>query len=148
MKILVPHDGTKMSDKALKKAVELAIALKSEIILLHVVEEIPIPPTLILGNDSTLINRSKRSIRKQLERGWNKLAEVKAHEIESTKIKMNDVCVYGHAADQILHFAKNNHIDMIIMASRRFSGVSKIKILGSVTRKVSEQADCPVLIIH
>ena len=148
VKILLPHDGTKMSDKAFKKSVELAIALKAEITLLHVVEEIPIPPTLILGNDSTLINRSRRNIGKQLERGWNKLAELKAHEIESTDVKMNDVCLYGHAADQILRFAKNNKIDMIIMASRRFAGISKIKVLGSVTRKVSELADCPVLIIH
>jgi nucleotide-binding universal stress UspA family protein len=34
------------------------------------------------------------------------------------------------------------------MASARLKGLSKIKALGSVTRKVSEMADCPVLIIH
>lgn len=148
VKILVPHDGTEMSDKAFEKAVELAIALKSQLILLHVVEEVPIPSTLILGNDSTLINRARRSIRRELEQGWNKLVELKVHEIEGSKVDMNDFCVYGSAAEQILRFAKNTNIDMIVMASRRFSGVSKIKALGSVTRKVSELADCPVLIIH
>jgi nucleotide-binding universal stress UspA family protein len=148
LKILVPHDGTKMSDKAFSKAIELGVALKSEIILLHVIEELPIPSTLILGNDSTLINRSKRTIRRQLERGWNKLAELKAHQIEGTDVEMSNVCMYGPAAEQILHFAKNNDIDMIVMASRRFTGISKIKALGSVTRKVSELAECPVLIIH
>jgi nucleotide-binding universal stress UspA family protein len=34
--ILVPHDGTEMSDKAFGKAVELAKALGSSLILLHV----------------------------------------------------------------------------------------------------------------
>jgi nucleotide-binding universal stress UspA family protein len=34
------------------------------------------------------------------------------------------------------------------MGSRRLKGVSRLKALGSVTRKVSEQADCPVLIVH
>ena len=46
--------------------------------------------------------------------------------------------------EQILRFAKNNKIDMIVMGSQRLKGISKIKALGSVTRKVSESADCPV----
>ncbi len=38
---------------------------------------------------------------------------------------------------------------MIVMgSSNRLSGISKIKALGSVTRKVSELANCPVLIVH
>ncbi|HXV88965.1 MAG TPA: universal stress protein [Nitrososphaeraceae archaeon] len=37
---LVPHDGTEMSDKAFGKAVELAKALGSSLILLNVLEEI------------------------------------------------------------------------------------------------------------
>ena len=148
VRILVPHDGTEMSDKAFKKAVEFAVALNSQLILLHVIEELPIPSTLILGNDSTMIQRARRSIRRQLEIGWNKLVELKTHEIERTKVKMIDCCMYGSAAEQILRFAKNNNIDLIVMASRRFRDVHKIKALGSVTRKVSELADCPVLIIH
>lgn len=148
VKILVPHDGTDMSDKAFKKAVELANALNSQLILLHIIEEVPIPSTLILGNDSTLINRARRSIRRELELGWNKLVELKTHEVEGIKVDMSDFCMYGSPAEQILRFAKSNSIDMIVMASRRFGGVSKIKALGSVTRKVSELADCPVLIIH
>jgi nucleotide-binding universal stress UspA family protein len=148
VKILVPHDGTQMSDKALKKAVEFAVALKSQIILLHVIEEIPIPSSLILGNDSTMINKARRSIRRYLELGWNKLVELKAHEIEETKVVMIDYCVFGSAADQILHFTRNNKIDLIVMASRRLQGIHKVKALGSVTRKVSELADCPVLIVH
>jgi nucleotide-binding universal stress UspA family protein len=51
-------------------------------------------------------------------------------------------------AEQILRFAKNNKMDLIVMGSRRLKGVLKIKALGSVTRKVSEIADCPVLIVH
>jgi len=60
-KILVPHDGTEMSDKALEKAVELAKTFKAELVLFHVIEEIPVPPSLMLGNDTALINRARRS---------------------------------------------------------------------------------------
>ena len=44
-KILVPHDGDQMSDKAVLYAAELAKALGSEIILLYVIEEIEVPAT-------------------------------------------------------------------------------------------------------
>jgi nucleotide-binding universal stress UspA family protein len=137
-----------MSDKALEKAVELAKAFRSKLVLLHVIEQIPIPPSIMLGSDTVLINRARRSVRRELEQGWNKMAEVKIHEIEKNNVTTTCNCVVGAAADQILRFAKTNKIDIIVMASRRFKGISKIKALGSVTRKVSELADCPVLIIH
>ncbi len=50
---------------------------------------------------------------------------------------------------KLLEYARNEKIDMIVMgSSNRLKGLSKIKALGSVTRKVSELADCPELIIH
>jgi len=71
-----------------------------------------------------------------------------AHEIERDNVALRGECKHGSAAEQILRFAKTNKIDMIIMGSRRLKGLSKINALGSVTRKVSEIADCPVLIVH
>jgi nucleotide-binding universal stress UspA family protein len=65
-KILLPHDGTDMSDKALEKAVELAQAFKSQLILLHIVEQVPVPPSIMLGGDTVLINRARRSVRSEL----------------------------------------------------------------------------------
>jgi nucleotide-binding universal stress UspA family protein len=53
------------------------------------------------------------------------------------------------ASDQILKFAEDNQINMIIMGSKRLEkGISKIKALGSVSRSASERASCPVLIVH
>jgi nucleotide-binding universal stress UspA family protein len=45
-----------MSDKAFKKAVELAKMFKAELVLLHVIEEIPVPLSLVLESDKDLIN--------------------------------------------------------------------------------------------
>jgi Universal stress protein family len=39
-------------------------------------------------------------------------------------------------------------IDLIIMGSIGLRGINKIKTLGSVSRRVSEMASCPVLIVH
>jgi nucleotide-binding universal stress UspA family protein len=63
-------------------------------------------------------------------------------------VSLGGECRYGSADDQILRFAKDNKIDTIVMGNRKLKGVSKLNALGSVARKVSELADCPVLIVH
>jgi nucleotide-binding universal stress UspA family protein len=74
--------------------------------------------------------------------------EIKTHEIEHQNLSLSCELRYGSTPDKILRLAKDNKIDIIVMRSRRLKGVSRLKALGSVTRKVSEQADCPVLIVH
>jgi nucleotide-binding universal stress UspA family protein len=76
-KILLPHDGTEISDKALDKAKEFAKAFNAELYILHVIEHIPIPPSLILANDRQWIAQSRRSIAKKLKEGWLKMAKGK-----------------------------------------------------------------------
>ena len=107
-KILVPHDGTEMSDKALAKAVELAKAFNAQITLLNVIEQIPVPPSIMLGSDPVLIKRARRSVMRELEQGWNKLAELKGHDLEKEKVSTTSNCLVGNAADQILRYSKNN----------------------------------------
>lgn len=47
--ILVPHDGEYTSDKALDNAIKIAkLVQDSEIILLHILQEIAIPATIAL----------------------------------------------------------------------------------------------------
>ena len=147
-KILVPHDGTDMSDRALEKAVELAKTFNAQLLLLNVIKQMPIPPSIMLGGDPVMIKRARRSVMKELEQGWNKLVEIKEHELEKVKVSTTSACLVGAAADQILRYARTNKPDIIVVASSRLKGISKIKALGSVTRKVSEMADCLVLIVH
>jgi nucleotide-binding universal stress UspA family protein len=148
-KILVPHDGDQMSDKALMYAAELAKALDSELTILYVIEEIEVPPTLLLGNDRILIAKARRSIAKQIEQKWDNFAQGKLKLLSSENVRANSAVKIGHAGEEILQFVKENKIDLIVMGSRRLEGVSKVvRALGSVTRKVSELASVPVLIVH
>jgi nucleotide-binding universal stress UspA family protein len=149
-KILVPHDGTEISNRAFERATEFAKAFNTEILLLHVIQDIPVPSSLLLGNDRILISKAKRSISKELEKGWNKMVQEKIVGVMSKddKIKVRSEVIVGSPADEIIRFARANKIDMIIVGSRRLETISKIKALGSVARKVSEAAECPVMIIH
>lgn len=149
-KILVPHDGTEISNRAFERAIEFAKAFNTEILLLHLIQDIPVPSSLLLGNDRILISKAKRSIAKELEKGWNKMVQEKIVDKmpKDEKIKVRSEIIVGSPADEIIRFANANKIDMIIVGSRRLETISKIKALGSVARKVSEAAECPVMIIH
>jgi nucleotide-binding universal stress UspA family protein len=152
-RILLPHDGTEISNNALAKAFEFAEAFDAEIILLHVIKEVPVPPSIMLGNDRILIAKTKRRIAKELGEEWTKLAQEKIIDNfkknqTKKKVKTTVSVIQGSPVGEIIKFAKGYKIDMIIMGSRRLHNISKIKGLGSVARNVSEIATCPVMIVH
>ena len=150
-KIVVTDDGTEASDKAIEKASELAEQMDVPLILLHVIDDIGIPASLILGNDRAAIEVARVTIGKALEKGWSQRANTiidKFKKEKNTK-SISSYCLWGVASEEILKFVEDNKIDMVVMGTgKRLKGISKIGALGSVTRKVSELADCPVLIVH
>ena len=48
--------------------------------------------------------------------------------------------------DEIISLSDEKNVDLIVMASSRIS--SSIKVFGSITRKVIDNAKKPVLVIH
>ena len=153
-KILLPHDGTEMSDRAVDKAKEFAKAFDAELLILHVIEHVPIPPSLILGNERVWMDRTRRSISRKLEEAWMKMVQEKLiNGLTKQNIKATPRVLVGNAinsiSDQILKFAKDNQVDLIIMGSERLEKrISKVNAIGSVSRGVSERASCPVVLIH
>ena len=151
-KILLPHDGTEISDKALEKSKEFAKAFNAELYIFHVIEHIPIPQSLILGNDRQWIAETRRSIAKKLKEGWLKMAKEKINPVlEKENIKFNIAALTDEqpVSEQILKFASDNKVNLIIVgSSQRLNKLSKIKALGSISRKISENANCPVMIMH
>jgi nucleotide-binding universal stress UspA family protein len=58
------------------------------------------------------------------------------------------IIVDGNIAEEILKVAKKKAADLIVIGSQGLHGISRLKTLGSVSRKVSELASCPVLIVR
>lgn len=164
-KILVPYDGSKQSDKALKKAVEFAELIrkggtKIEINMLYVVSEMYVPPTLFDRdvNIKSKITGERLTSQQYLKEFYHEM-KLKAKKMLETKkskvIRSSDVMIrtyvtYGYPSDKILEFANKNQVNLIAIGSTGLSGLSKLKALalGSVARTVSEKATCPVMIVH
>jgi nucleotide-binding universal stress UspA family protein len=59
----------------------------------------------------------------------------------STKVILTGIAVYG----EIIQYADQENIDLIVIGTRGRSGVKKL-LLGSTASGVVTYADCPVLV--
>jgi nucleotide-binding universal stress UspA family protein len=134
-KILVAIDGSTYSKPVLPAAIEVATKFDGQILVLHVSEhdrgraavftlETPAEATTMVGD----------AVRTTREAGIN------------AKGQLKDVAV-GHVAKAIVETAEANAIDLIVMGSRGLSDVQGL-MLGSVTHKVMQTADVPVLVVR
>ena len=148
--IIVTDDGTEVSDKALEIACEIAGPCGACITLLHVIEHIEDPDTMIFENNRELIEKAKlMNLMPSVENPWHKRAQEKIKKLSEQNLQSDSKSLTGDIAEKILEYAHAKKVDLIVMgSSNRLKGISKIRALGSVTRMVSELADCPVLIIH
>jgi nucleotide-binding universal stress UspA family protein len=64
----------------------------------------------------------------------------------SSRVEIKSILVRGDAASEIIQYAKDHEIDLIIAGAR---GESTIRswLLGSVSRKLVHYANCSVLIV-
>ena len=148
-KILVPYDGSKYSTKALSRAMELAHNLDSKIFLFSVINVDYISPPGMLGLIRT---KSEKDSAKKWERTVNmeaeKMLKTAAKKCEDNGITVSFSIGRGNIASEILNFSKKKKISLIVIGSQGLHGIGKFKTLGSVSRRVSEYASCPVLLVR
>ena len=153
-RILVPHDGSEMSDKALDKAIDFSKAFKSEIIILHIVDDRLIPSSAILGfiGEKSRLEDAKMQALNILKAGAEAMLKDRMEKVRANGINVRFITGMGAPAEGIIGVAENEHVDLIVMGSRELKRekeyvAGKLKLLGSVARRVSEIAECPVMII-
>ncbi len=148
-KILVPYDGSSFSKNALSEALEMAKTFHSKIHILSVIEiASDIPPGVLSGVVNEKLNKLKREIKLPKKFSTSTKLQHQINECTKYGVKVQVEILIGIPTDSILKFARQNKIDLIIMGSRGLRGMKKLKALGSVSRSVSEEAKCPVMIIR
>jgi len=139
-KILVPVDGSDHAKKAVQYATDIALKYNAGVHLIHVVSEPKIPEELLDYVREEHISESPSYV--YLEKIGQRIMGRAEKEVQDKGIKdVHAVVVQGDPADKILDYAQKAGIDMIFMGSR---GLGKIKsiVLGSVSNKVCQMADC------
>ena len=147
-KILVPHAGSPAGDKALEHAAKIAKDNKSAITILHVVENIPIPPSLTLSLERKEITRNLAQARSELKREMYAKLEIKAKKLRKQGIATSIKVLHGHPDEEITRIVDSEKYDLLVMAKRKkLPGIKAILKLGSISRKILEMISCPVLLI-
>jgi nucleotide-binding universal stress UspA family protein len=143
-RILVPLDGSSLSERALPVARALARKFESQIILLRVLD-IPIPtaPTSHLEVTMGWVREARRHALQEAQSYLETIQRELYGEGFETRILLRD----RSPAEDILDVASAEDIDLIVMSSQGRGGLPRWTF-GSVAERVSRHSPCPVLLVR
>jgi nucleotide-binding universal stress UspA family protein len=136
-KILAAIDGSEASDRALDKALELAEVTGARLTALAV--EGPLPAYAATVGEVEEVRREKDAFFEGL------LAATRSR-AEAAGVELDLVLRAGHVSELISRVASEIGADLIVLGHR--GHFVRDHLLGSTADRVSEHADCPVMIVR
>ena len=144
-RILVATDGSALSKKAVRSAIDLAVAVGADLVALYVVPRYPV--SYFEGGITIAMEDLARTVKQCTDNGQ---AGVDALQLaaQATGIKTKAVVVQSDlVAESIMSAAKKHKCDLIVMASHGRKGIKRV-LLGSETQHVLTHSNVPVLVLR
>jgi len=137
-KILVPLDGSKLAECTLEHVRAIATGCHvPEVVLLRVIEE-PILPYV----QAAFLHDTRQKLEADAQDYLSKVADT----LKKDGVAVETAVVHGAAAPDILDYAKNNGVDLIIISTHGLSGTFRW-VFGSVADRVVRHSPVPVLVV-
>ncbi|ELZ41821.1 universal stress protein [Halorubrum tebenquichense] len=136
--ILVPTDGSEAVDRALDHATRLASDHDATVHALYVVDQ-----RIAAANSGDLHDEVVADLESQGEDAVNAVAEAAAE----ADIDAETHVAHGTPDTEIVAYAEENGIDVIVMSPEGKSPRERIRSLGSVSDRVADDASVPVFLI-
>lgn len=148
-RIYLPIDGSECSNRAIEYCAKLAPKLKSEIIMIYVIEAKKINyPEFFSGSMGGELVEKLQETAKNLASEILNTGKKRILSIDNTlEPKISLKILSGDPAELITSTAKEDDADLIVMGSSGMGSGIKNMLLGSVTNKVIHNTDIPVLVI-
>jgi nucleotide-binding universal stress UspA family protein len=144
-KVLVPLDGSDMAECVLPHLETIAGGCGlQDVVFLRVVKPF-IPVTSYMGDSINLVDVT--SINKDAVKAAENYLQQLTEKTKFPGVRVRWEVMQGNEADSIAEYAKNNEVDLIIIATHGRSGVSRW-VLGSVADRVLRSACVPVLMVR
>jgi nucleotide-binding universal stress UspA family protein len=142
-KILVPTDGSELSEQAVKAAIGFARLCGAEIVALSVAEPYPMIPA---AEGAMVIDPGveNRALQDNAKASVDKVARA-AQAAGLTCTAVTAVSMVPH--EEIIRAAVEHHCDLIFMASHGRRGLSRL-LAGSVTQNVLAYSSVPVMVLR
>lgn len=135
-KILVPVDLTDKNAGAIAIARDLAAEAAGEVILLHVIEELDAP-----------FDEMKDFYERIEETAAARLSDA-ADPLRRAGVPFVAEVSYGKRAPEIVRFAEEREVDLIVLTSHRLDPVAPNRSLMTISHQVAIAAVTPVLLIR
>jgi nucleotide-binding universal stress UspA family protein len=137
---MIPLDGSELATKGLVEAEKLAKCFGAELILFQVVPFMPIYGSPELVTPLIIDEKQKEAAEQYIA---NLCEELRKKDFKATgKVKTGQ-----QVAVEIIDFAKEHGVDLIVMSTHGRSGITRW-VLGSVALKVLTRADTPILLLR
>jgi len=135
-KLLVAYDGSPQSEKAYKQALEIASRFSAGLVVLAVARP-PEPPTAV---------EMQAVLETAIEYYESRFKDLRQM-AESSGVDAEFEVRPGHPAEQIVHMAKEEKVDAIVLGHRGESFIQRW-LLGSVAKRVLSYAHCTVIVVR
>ena len=136
-KILYLTDFSEASEYAGQYAISIAGKYGCRVYVAHVVEPFTYADDFGIDYGAQL---------REMEATAGRLLDNAAASMKKTGADIEGVLLSGNPSAEIVKFAKDTAIDLIVMATHGRSGVEHI-LMGSVAEKVLRKSPCPVLTV-
>jgi nucleotide-binding universal stress UspA family protein len=144
-RILVGLDGTSHGLRTAEAAAGLAARFGAELHLLTVARSHEVSPAVqdylesenLLGEPSYVLDEETQTIVDKAK------AIAERHQVRTIRTVVRE----GKPAVVLVDYAKDHQMDLLVVGSRGL-GALEAALLGSVSQKVSQLADCSVLIVR
>jgi len=135
--IMVAIDGSEASQRALDTSIELAGILDARLTALAVEGPLPAYAATIAEVDE---------VKSEKDRFFTELVERARDRAAVGGVELEVALRPGHAAEVITHYARQIHVDLIVLGHKGHFLHSHL--LGSTADRVAEHSEVPVLIVR
>jgi len=144
--IMLPYDGSPLSEKALDQGLALAKSSGSTVTLLYVLT----PHHLLLGGGRPVpgLKKLEQQFQDELKKKANEMLESAKKRAAGASVECNTSIEEGASPHEVI-IARASHLkcDLIIMASHGRRGLEGV-LIGSETVKVLTHPKIPVLVVR
>jgi nucleotide-binding universal stress UspA family protein len=141
-KVLVPTDGSELSENAAHAAIEFAQAAGARLVTISVAEPVPLTAMVEGGAVPPWIEDLEQKAREEAQARVDRVAAAAAAAGVPCE---KEAAVAPAPYEEIIAAARRHGCDLIFMASHGRRGLSRL-LLGSETQKVLAHSDIPVLV--
>ncbi len=138
-KILVPLDGSTLSEKALPYAIGLAQTTGAGIVLARVADKSEIHSV----HD---VEKLLQEIEDYLHRVRNYIANTSTH-FQLPASRMECYAIHGHATQEVCNLARSTGADVVVMTTHGRSGLSRLAT-GSISGQIIHSIGMPVVLVR